>query len=297
MTTAALSPKTRLIQAAPPAAPKGPPNSQPSAPAPRRPRSEEVLITPELATKWLNENMRTNRPISNRVVAGYAKDMAAGAWTLNGESIKFDLNEEMIDGQHRLYACIESGASFRSVVTWDLPTNAFATIDTGKRRSASDAMHFAGYADTQYKTSIAAAIRLILSYRAGAETMRQNIPNAEVLEFLRKEPTLSQVVGEVRHALDRPLHGMTSPVAAVVYLASRSGPSYAEFIQKLGSGENLTRTSPILTLRNKLLSMPHNRDPRERFWSIVIAWNAHVDGKTLQIIRIPQEPPKIKGAA
>lgn len=256
--------------------------------------SEVMLVTPAQATKWLEENMRTNRPCSDRIVKGYSADMAAGRWMLNGESVKFDIEENLVDGQHRLWACVNAQVPFWTVVTRNLPKHAFATIDTGKKRSASDAMHIAGMG-AHYKTTIAAVIRMVVAYRGQLPVGHVAVPNAQILAFVHDEPGIAGFVAKVRSALGKPLKGMASPVAAVLFLASH-GTSTDDFLEKLGSGEGLTKSSPILTLRNKLLGMGSNNDATERFWSVVVAWNAYVDGRSLQAIRVPQELPKIKGA-
>lgn len=259
-----------------------------------KPRTEIVLITPEIATEWL-ENNHNNRPISDRTVARYAEDMRAGKWTLNGESIKFDVNGKLIDGQNRLFAAFEHKVSFRTLVTRDLPEEAFATIDTGRKRTASDAMHFAGL-NVSNKTHIAAAVRLINGYRTGKLAVKNSgMTNADILMFLRDEPGIIAMVSKVKHAMGKALGGMVSPISAVLYLASRR-LNVEEFLEKVGSGEGLAKNSPMLTLRNKLLTSVNRKDATERFWSIVIAWNAYVSGRQLQVIRVPQDPPSIEGA-
>lgn len=95
------------------------------------------VITPEIAQNYLKKN-RINRVPLQRVIDCYAEDMAAGRWQLNGASIKFDIEGCLIDGQHRLLACIKSRATFITYVTRGLPLDAMDTIDNGKARSAGD---------------------------------------------------------------------------------------------------------------------------------------------------------------
>ena len=44
-------------------------------------------ITPKQAEKYLEENIENNRPILDRHVAVLARDMKAGNWVQNGETI------------------------------------------------------------------------------------------------------------------------------------------------------------------------------------------------------------------
>lgn len=257
-------------------------------------KTQTILIVPELARKWLEENVKVNRPVSDRMVKLYARAMTDGRWRENGEAITFDKDGNLINGQHRLWACIESNVSFRTLVAWDVPKDAFPTIDTGKKRSASDVLFMSGM-DIPYKTQLAAAIRAILSYRGGYEINQRVFNNDEVLEFINVEPAVIQSVKTTRLALGGPLSGTASHVGAVMYLASHT-KDVSDFVSKLGSGVGLVKGSPILTLRSKLLLSKGRAEARERFWSTVVAWNAYVDGRNLSIIRLPEQSIKIKGA-
>ena len=42
------------------------------------------IITPMKATKYLEKNVDYNRPVSDRHVELYARDMKAGEWIVNG---------------------------------------------------------------------------------------------------------------------------------------------------------------------------------------------------------------------
>ncbi|MBR1526588.1 MAG: hypothetical protein IJ640_08010, partial [Prevotella sp.] len=57
------------------------------------------LVTPAQARKWLAD-MRTNRAIKPRLVNRYARQMTRGNWHDNGETLKFDTNGKLCDGQH-----------------------------------------------------------------------------------------------------------------------------------------------------------------------------------------------------
>ena len=55
-------------------------------------------ITPKQAEKYLEENIENNRPILDRHVAVLARDMKAGNWVQNGETIKFNGTGALLDG-------------------------------------------------------------------------------------------------------------------------------------------------------------------------------------------------------
>jgi hypothetical protein len=63
--------------------------------------TEVVTITPKMAAEWLTTS-RSNRRLMPNVVTLYADVMRRKAWPINGETIKFDWNRIMIDGQHQI---------------------------------------------------------------------------------------------------------------------------------------------------------------------------------------------------
>lgn len=124
-------------------------------------KHEQKIITPQLAAKLLESNTR-NRKMTQSKVSQYVKDMLAGDWVENGESIKFDDTGRLIDGQHRLTACVKSGVPFITTMTTGLSDpNAFKTIDTGRARGADQVLQMAGVKNAIPTT---AALRLVYAW-------------------------------------------------------------------------------------------------------------------------------------
>ena len=97
------------------------------------------ILTPELAAEWLDTMPEYQRKPSAVVVAEYAKDMAEGRWVNGtGDTIRFNKRGQMIDGQHRCLAVIESGTPILATVVGGLDDAVYAVLDKGKKRSASD---------------------------------------------------------------------------------------------------------------------------------------------------------------
>lgn len=69
-----------------------------------------VTITPEKAKTLLVMNTK-NRKLSRKLVQKYASDMAAGRWPYNGDPIRVSVSNVLLDGQHRLEACIAAAPS------------------------------------------------------------------------------------------------------------------------------------------------------------------------------------------
>lgn len=258
--------------------------------------SNVETITPAIATDWLEKNTH-NRPVSDRTVAEYAGFMREGSWELNGEAIIFDEKETLVDGQHRLWACIQAGKSFKTIVTRGVSKSAFATIDTGKKRSAADVLHIAGI-DTD-RHALAAAAAVIIKYNAGDSFNNVFTPSRQaVLEFVQKNPELADWVSRAKKAKAW-TNAYASNIAAIAFLGANSYPVKAlHFVEGFISGENLTAGSPILTLRNRLAA-DKRLTKRIRLALIVLSWNAFSANRTLTKAQPPHGDsfPKIAGAA
>ena len=100
-------------------------------------------ITPERAAHYLKRNVDNYRKISKSKVALYAQEMKAGKWQLNGESIVFDRDGKLKNGQHRLAAVIVAGVPIQMTVVKGVEdkTNIF---DVGMARSLAQISQASG---------------------------------------------------------------------------------------------------------------------------------------------------------
>jgi hypothetical protein len=94
-------------------------------------------VSPDLAAKWLEHNTR-NRKLRQSVVNKYAADMREGRWLLTGDAIAFDKNGAVVNGQHRLWAVLESGITVPMLVTFNLDPEVVAVLDDHLKRSLTD---------------------------------------------------------------------------------------------------------------------------------------------------------------
>jgi hypothetical protein len=80
---------------------------------------DDIVITPELAAKWLaNDAFANQRFIRPKDVAVYTKLMMAGLWEPGSiiEFCVFDDKRVMVNGQHRLSAVVRSGCPQRFII-------------------------------------------------------------------------------------------------------------------------------------------------------------------------------------
>jgi hypothetical protein len=90
-------------------------------------------ITPELAKHLLGTTNHDNRPLKPAHIKMLSTALKNDEWMLNGETIVFSKSGRLLDGQHRLTACINTGKAFQTVIIKGIEDEAaFGTIDTGK---------------------------------------------------------------------------------------------------------------------------------------------------------------------
>lgn len=187
-----------------------------------KPKVEYVVVTPEMARKWLNEQMfERQRDVRPGAVKQYAEMMAKGEWQ-DWSILLFAQNglgrSVGIDGQHRLLAVEASGKSMNSIVI-TYPTESHTSIvdryihtDKGRSRSTLDTIVALGLSE-EYdlpKSLISkawAAVNVIaenfgvaLSNRKGTRLESTAIRLLEEEGYLEAAKVYAELVGTKYHA-------------------------------------------------------------------------------------------------
>lgn len=115
-------------------------------------------VTPEVAKEMLAKNTAGNRNISQPNVERYASDMITMDWIINGDTVKFSKDGELLDGQHRLTAIAESGESQVLLIVWGLDKDAMATIDAGRKRTYSNILDMKGVSNHATVAALASRV-------------------------------------------------------------------------------------------------------------------------------------------
>lgn len=225
---------------------------------------KEVDVTPSLAQKWLNENNTHNRPLYEKVVETYARDMKRGKWILNHQGICFDEDGNLIDGQHRLAGVVRSGKTQRFLVVRGMPKQQGAngdsvitqdTIDDIKKRSVGDKLHLSyGVDHANLKVAMCSVIVLICT---GCSTKLSPSIAMEIYKMYQPEIDLAVAnKGNTRGLVIAPALG------SFAFAAASFKDKTIEFEKGYFGGENLARHSPVLVFRNYMLnrSVISNKD-------------------------------------
>lgn len=255
---------------------------------------ETITVTPAMAEKWLGHNLH-NRNVRPRVVAAYARAMQRGEWMLTGEAVKFAHNGDLIDGQHRLYAIVESQTSVKLLVVKGLLTEAQDVLDTGCARTAGDQLGLHGHASPQL---LAATAKIVVLYETGrfyVDAHRKSVSHREIIDRVSGDQLLAwscnRARGVARDAYLRP-----SVAAAVIYELMKVDDEKAEqFFDRLADGVELPAGSAIIALRSRLRTIKDERTAvsnEEMFSLVVRTWNHWRSGRKLATL-----PMRSKGEA
>lgn len=146
----------------------------------------KVEVTPDMARKMLRHNNH-NRPIRKELVLSYRKQIESGEFAYTGDSIRFDVNGNMIDGQHRCMAVEYANIPIICNVETGLPLSAYAKMDQGRRRTAGDMLH--SY-DIPNSKVVGAAITLLINMENKQDSLKASVPNSVIDTWVRKNPEL-----------------------------------------------------------------------------------------------------------
>lgn len=252
------------------------------------PRSELVLVTPEMAAAMLANNP-SNRNIRGKVVDMYARDMGNEKWLVTGESIKLDKSGALIDGQHRLTAVVKSGVAVWMYITTGLDKSAQSVMDMALRRATSDNLHMQGELNA---STLVAVVRLSIAHERGITIGRSVMPlsNSEIYEWVQCNPEVREAVAiAVRHS--KKTLCPASLVGFSCWLIWETVGSWYdvdEFWAAASEKIGLRHGDPVIALTNRFVQdkAQHKRIPPVAVVSAIVrAWNLRRVGKTMTLVK------------
>lgn len=256
-----------------------------------------VTVTPEIAARILHEfRPDWQRPLNPRGAEKLQRDMANGEWLLNGEPLVFTRAFEQANGQHRTYACAQSGTPFTTLLVAGVTEEAFDLFDQHKARTLGVALKQRGEKDAN---TLASTIKHLWLYRRGGLYSRVGYPSLrEGLQILDEHgDTLRRSVSIGRRAQRKRLPA--GLLASLHFACSEKDAGLADwFWERLATGTDLGENTPIHKLYSRLDAISDDEGGRtsEQMIArlIVKAWSATRAGKRMKRLTIqPGENPEI----
>lgn len=258
--------------------------------------SQVVTISPEAAGLILDDYNKKNRTLSEPRARGMSKLMRNGEWKDCVSSISFGTDGMLLDGQHRLRACVLSKRPLTITVVNGVPNENITRFDIGRNRTGGDTLKMYGVSNS---TLLGAAIRKILVLErcygkpVTQATWSHPISNQDILDWYKKyeyEDEDNNKKSEIHDAIEITTNNnskyrwaTTSTLVAMYWLFGH-GSEADRFLNDLISGEGLISVDPVYALRQKLLE--HQADRRHEDADVLAlyidAWNARQEGRQLR---------------
>lgn len=255
-------------------------------------------VTPELAHKYLS-SMPNNRRVRHRVVKELVAAITTGEWFPTIEPIHFDIGGHLRNGQHRLTAIEQTGATLEMLVVRGATEDEIDAIDTGNRRIPGDVLSLRhGVADGD---TTAAALKFLFNYEHGwmpAGSGRSMLNNHDMGVYFTEHPAIVKSVQYVNETPSLRKLGSKGTMAFCHYLITQAtyrvdidagredrGDKFFHCLEReIYDGNN----DPIYRLRERLYRAKNSYGSgKERLTVadvaalIIKAWNMWVTGKTI----------------
>lgn len=185
--------------------------------APREMTTMVMDITPEQAREFLRGNA-SNRPLRRSWVKTLRESIERGEWKLTHQGIALTTDLQLLDGQHRLHAIVEAGVTVKMNVTFDCDPGAYAVIDGGIKRTASDQL--------RVQPMVAAVARNL--FRLPNYTIPGVVTSAQIAEVLGWANDLIQRVTQIG-GNKSPRTSAAVQVAILVHLMAGREESLTKF--------------------------------------------------------------------
>lgn len=266
------------------------------------------LVTPERAQFFLDRLPKRQRRQSAKTGDRYSVDMASSQWPFIADSISFNAAGELIDGQHRSRAIIDSNSPQFFLICVGLDPEAIVVFDTGRPRRFSDWLTIEGISNP---SAVASLTRRVLDWRRGNYAVPRvgRIPSApyvdlpaspaQLMETFRSAPDDIQLATRQGLSVAR-LFPRKTASASVLGFAWLLFGKYdidlrEKFFHELTRGPDRNQAGyPLYTLRNRISrEVPAGQQALDDWiWLNFIfqTWNRWLGQDSIQQLRTPVRP-------
>ena len=217
----------------------------------------KTKITPKIAKELLLKNT-INRPVNESNLYFFVDEIKSGRFVYNGQTIVISDTDKLLDGQHRLLACIETGIDIEVEVIKGVPEDVFHSMDSGRPRKASDTFSSMGIKNHNVMSSstrkIIEGLDLKKRSKNGAVI---KISTKQLLDFYYKEELKINSLYKLIFPLysSQKLLPPSFSIALAFLLNDKVGDHRGqEFIRQIFTGkkENPSSNAPIV-VRDRLI--------------------------------------------
>lgn len=211
----------------------------------------EVRITPQLAEMMLGYN-KENRHQRRGRIKTHTAQMKGRKWDFTGEGIKFSNLPRLIDGQHRLEACVRSGVPFDTLVIFGLDDVVRRSLDQGAKRKASDVLKGEGFDNSGLRSNALAWIARLERGTAHQLDDAVRPQPRDFIELSKGHPELETSLHVGAEARKMKLLSMGMATALHYMFSKRDRQLADSFFKKLLSGVGLNEHESVYLLFRRL---------------------------------------------
>ena len=261
-------------------------------------------ITPSVASEMLvsntrNRDIKRNRPVKLALIND--------EWILNGATIVFAEDGTLLDGQHRLTYCVETGKPFDTIVVRGVPKRSQIATDTGIKRGVQDNLKILGYTDVNCLAAVGKGIQRAETFGI---TSAFNLGNSDFtvkssVDFIVDNIDRIEAVKTRSRNFVAKYKGVTlATIGSIIDNLLQNGVTDEDldyFLDQVLDREPPSKT--VMLLKNRLNQNANSN--MGRLPQIVIAafivktWNAYINGTEIKSLHFriggarPEEFPEI----
>lgn len=236
-----------------------------------------------------------NRKMKPSYASAIAEAWERGEYVQTGDTLKFDTNGNLIDGQHRLTAVKLSGIKTEFVVVEGIDPSAIRVIDAElAKRSLADQLGIEGFSNT---AALASTVRAAWAMEQNGTPQlggKDSLTMTQALDFIERRPTIetSAVAGK-KYA--QRSQGITAREYGALYdICHEIDPGVAEdFFDQVSNGYG-DKGSPAVRLNARI--MAHEASDGQHSVRYVMglfikAWNARIEGRKPRSLAMSKDEP------
>jgi hypothetical protein len=263
-------------------------------------------VGPKEAEVLLGKNQR-NRRINKNTVDEYANLMISGKWHPDADTpIKLSYEDQLLDGQHRLMAVVESGVTLPFTFKTNCDPSAQQHMDRGRKRSLSDDLYMHGY---RYTTLLASSLSTLHTYLT-TEKIANHVSSIDFDTAMSMLDEFPEFIDIATHAssrvqMARQINGdsplVASEATVIQFLTNRTSRSEysSEFIEQILFGHSLEQ-NPVNAFKRAIVQEKRHSKSRTLsktyLYSMAFTtWNKWVKDEKVKYIKIPRIFPKLEG--
>jgi hypothetical protein len=246
-------------------------------------------IGPIEAQDLLDNHNPRNRTLTPKTLGKYMRAIEAGDWPFVGDPIRLDVDGNLIDGQHRLRAIVETGATLEFLIIRGLATDTQRYMDAGRNRSAADQLKIEGMTAAPLAASIATCA---MRWERG-DILAQYLKFSpfEVVDWTESHLDLVEAAVVTAQRVRAAIGATPSIIGGAFIEGLHAAPDQGPpFFEGLITGAELEPGSPVLALRDSISRGKRDRTlyrTTELFY-VVKAWNHWRLGKNISKLQLPR---------